>query len=60
MMKWEHIAIFVRVHDPLCNLLLCTSVTIDIKVPFLLLFFSLHLYTSSVSANIAFFPLALL
>lgn len=39
MMKQDHIAIFVRVHDPLCNPLLFSSVTIDIKVPFLLLFF---------------------
>lgn len=40
---------------PLCNLLLRTSVTIDIKVPFILLFFSSHLYTSAVIALLHFF-----
>lgn len=43
-----------------CATFFSALVTTDIKVPFLLLFFSSHLYTSPVIAHIAFFPLALL
>lgn len=42
----------MHVHDPLCNFLLCSSITIDIKVPFLLFF----LFTPLLFLLILHFP----
>lgn len=53
-MKQDPIDVSVDVHDPLCNPLPNTSVTLYIRVPFLLLFFSLRSHTSSLIVQLAF------
>lgn len=60
VMKQDLIAIFARVHESLCNHLPNTSVTLYIKVPFLLFFSFAKFYTSSLIVRLAFSLLCLL